>query len=704
MTHEVLISAKVNCQQVRLTFIYFILLDPAFFTGTPLILTQRGRAQYFAQLTPKDVCCTLAIYNKDHPSRASHLCIRMYNGLPGHKTGLLFFVAIILIFSQGGLWAGRRGRNDNFPDNSLIPSTSDLLTFGRGSPRLVIHEHPIPKLMVEAEAKFRGLLSRQSRTLEQAVADYQRRYGRKPPRGFDEWWRFAKDNDVLMIDEYDAIDEDLAPFWDFTGEQIRNRAALAGHLPSVDLVRVRDGKAEAVNIKDAPYGSDVSARAKGFLLMIERFQEKLPDLDFPINAMAEGRILIPWEQRTNLNFTTQGGSDGVYAELSGMYSPDWRGEGNVWEAYRRTCDPGSPARRLFSSFRASSTSRTSQLTVRNQEFVFARDVAGNYSFCQNPWAHYHQGHFFSDWRTIPVLFPVLSPAKAPGYADIRIPSHYYYGQTRRYTYGYDPVNLVLKEVDHMETPWEEKSDKIFWRGASTGGGSSPPGFAAQYQRHRFVRMASDMSRTNRTIVFADPPGSTNYVYTKVPVAALNEEIMDVAFVKVVDWYNFPGGLPALISAHRFDDDGVNLGDHWRHKYLVDVDGMGYSGRFFSFMESDSAVVKSTVYREFFSDWIQPWLHYIPLSQSYQELYNIHAFFSGASEATLHAANSTVLQIAPSERRTIDGDRRLRRIARAGKQWKRTIGRRVDMEAYVYRLCLEYARLMADNRDAMSFSL
>lgn len=119
-------------------------------------------------------------------------------------------------------------------------------------------------------------------------------------------------------------------------------------------------------------------------------------------------------------------------------------------------------------------------------------------------------------------------------------------------------------------------------------------------------MASDMSRTNRTIVFADPPGSTNYVYTKVPVAALNEEIMDVAFVKVVDWYNFPGGLPALISAHRFDDDGVNLGDHWRHKYLVDVDGMGYSGRFFSFMESDSAVVKSTVYREFFSDWIQPW--------------------------------------------------------------------------------------------------
>ncbi|KAF9813401.1 hypothetical protein IEO21_05635 [Rhodonia placenta] len=558
--------------------------------------------------------------------------------------------------------------------------------------------------MAEAEAKFRNILSRQSKSLEEAVAEYQRRYGRSPPQGFEDWWQFAKDNDVVMIDEYDSIAEDLAPFWPLSGAELRQRAALAGHLPSVDLVRIRDGKASAVNIKDGLSGSDVSARSRGFLRMIEKFQDKLPDLDFPINAMAEGRILVPWEQHASPNFTVQAGTDAMQAELSGQYAPDWRGEGNVWEAYRRTCEPGSPARRLFSSFRASSTNRTSQLTARTQEFVFASDVSGNYSFCVNPWAHYNQGHFFSDWRTIAVLFPVFSPAKAPGYSDIRIPSHYYYGQTRRYTYGYDPVNLELKEVDHMETSWEQKKDKIFWRGASTGGGSSPPGFAAQYQRHRLVRMASDTSNTNRTIVFADPPGSTNYIYAEVPVARLNDDIMDVAFVKVVDWYNFPGGLDALIRAHRFDDGGVNLGDHWRNKYIVDIDGMGYSGRFFSFMESDSAVVKSTVYREFFDEWIQPWLHYIPLSQSYQEIYNIHAFFSGATPSTLQAVNSTALEVSPLERHTIDGDRRLRRIARAGKQWKRTIGRRVDMEAYVYRLCLEYARLFADDRDVQTMSL
>jgi hypothetical protein len=86
---------------------------------------------------------------------------------------------------------------------------------------------------------------------------------------------------------------------------------------------------------------------------------------------------------------------------------------------------------------------------------------------------------------------------------------------------------------------------------------------------------------------------------------LNDEVMDVAFVKAVDFYNYPGGYEGYVVDHRFDE-GVSLGDHWRHKYLVDLDGMSYSGRFLAFLESDSAVIKSSVHREFYSDWLQPW--------------------------------------------------------------------------------------------------
>lgn len=49
----------------------------------------------------------------------------------------------------------------------------------------------------------------------------------------------------------------------------------AGNLPSVDVVRVKDGHARAVNILEGDESEDVSARAKGFLSMLKSFQEKV---------------------------------------------------------------------------------------------------------------------------------------------------------------------------------------------------------------------------------------------------------------------------------------------------------------------------------------------------------------------------------------------------------------------------------------------
>lgn len=118
-------------------------------------------------------------------------------------------------------------------------------------------------------------------------------------------------------------------------------------------------------------------------------------------------------------------------------------------------------------------------------------------------------------------------------------------------------------------------------------------------------MSSDRSNATRTITFADPPSSTQYVSVPVSVAKLNDEIMDVAFTKATSPQSYPGGLSGLMADYRFADS-VPLGKHWSHKYLVDFDGMSYSGRFLAFLASDSVPVKSTVYAEFFSDWIQPW--------------------------------------------------------------------------------------------------
>lgn len=283
-------------------------------------------------------------------------------------------------------------------------------------------------------------------------------------------------------------------------------------------------------------------------------------------------------------------SVGIEHVLGGEFVPDWRGDGNVWEAFRRTCDPSSQARRLFGSLRAQlkegqvPISRLANAGItsaaKSEDFNFPRDVDDKYNFCDHPWAHKNQGHFFSDWRTIHALYPMFSPAKGVGYSDILIPSHYYFSSTKRYTYGWDPVNMVIKDVDDMETKWEEKSDDIFWRGATTGGGSSPPGFLAQYQRHRFIKMTSDTSSVNKTVVFADPPGTNNFLSAQVPIGQLNKDMMDVAFTKAVGCTQYPGGCDGMRKDHRFAD-AVPLGENWRHKYLIDVDGMGYSARLFA---------------------------------------------------------------------------------------------------------------------------
>ena len=179
--------------------------------------------------------------------------------------------------------------------------------------------------------------------------------------------------------------------------------------------------------------------------------------------------------------------------IGGKFIPDWKGDSNVWEAYRLTCPPASQARRLFATLPAQLREGqepknylkvASSSSSVNAHFKFAPDVDNDFDFCAHPGARYQQGHFFSDWRTVHVLYPVFSPAKGTGFSDILIPSHYYYSATVQYTYGFDPVTETTKEVDDYERPWHKKTNKIFWRGATTGGGSSPPGHVASYQRHR----------------------------------------------------------------------------------------------------------------------------------------------------------------------------------------------------------------------------
>ena len=53
-------------------------------------------------------------------------------------------------------------------------------------------KHPIENLMENAKKKWDEKVARQSKTAEEAIEEYKRRYKRDPPYGFTEWFAYAK--------------------------------------------------------------------------------------------------------------------------------------------------------------------------------------------------------------------------------------------------------------------------------------------------------------------------------------------------------------------------------------------------------------------------------------------------------------------------------------------------------------------------------
>lgn len=140
------------------------------------------------------------------------------------RQGWLIFVGIFLLFMLAGLFVSTHDRKSTGRVTARATNwlPSKWLSFTQTSG--VVTEHPITSLMADAKVDFAKRLAKQSKTLPEAVAEYKRRYQRDPPRGFDDWWAFATENDFKFTDEFDGIVEDLAPFWTLSGEELRLRA------------------------------------------------------------------------------------------------------------------------------------------------------------------------------------------------------------------------------------------------------------------------------------------------------------------------------------------------------------------------------------------------------------------------------------------------------------------------------------------------
>lgn len=87
--------------------------------------------------------------------------------------------------------------------------------------------------------------------------------------------------------------------------------------------------------------------------------------------------------------------------------------------------------------------------------------------------------------------------------------------------------------------------------------------------------------------------------------ALNQRLMDVSFSSMHK--EQCGSSEACHSLHHSRLYTKKGGEDLRrvndYTYLLDLDGLSYSARFQALLSSGGAVLKSTIYKEFYSDWV-----------------------------------------------------------------------------------------------------
>ncbi|KAJ7871107.1 lipopolysaccharide-modifying protein [Mycena leptocephala] len=104
-------------------------------------------------------------------------------------------------------------------------------------------------------------------------------------------------------------------------------------------------------------------------------------------------------------------------------------------------------------------------------------------------------------------------------------------------------------------------------------------------------------------------GSNYHNFTRfrlVDLAQAHTDLVDAKIMRFAD----PLCLPEQSAPQE---------DSYKYKYLLNVDGMTFSGRFLGLLRSGSLVFKATVFEEYFNDWLRPYAHYIPVLPDLSDL-------------------------------------------------------------------------------------
>jgi hypothetical protein len=674
--------------------------------------------------------------------------------------------------------------------------------------------YPITHLLRTAEAHLASLLNTETTTLEDAAAAYRKKRGRHPPPGFDVWYTYATNSSAVVMESFwDQIYEDLKPFWLIDPVLLRKQT----HIFTPKII-VREEKLR-VSTHGAYEKLDIFADLLNTLARdVSVLGFVLPDIDIPLNVNGneEPAMLIPWETFDTLTSLFSPlpllNPTDVVSEYTGMqdidaltrnytFDPQWLGPRlthpsshlgprPLWSLVRPACPPNSLARKtgVYNDIWApgggteEGHEAAALLPVelpggKGRVKGYMRGWEDVIDVCEQPHLQGLHSAFVSpiSMSTTQTLFPLFSDTKLAVSNEILIPDLADWTTTS---------SSSTSETGEPPVPWEEKSNKLHWRGTATPA-RDPSHYWRRFQLERLVSMlnATHVEIAEASIHSGNESSVGVGLAANMRLLPANEYgLQSLENGEMAEWVNSWGDA-AFTSLDCVGGEGEGKGEGegeeegcgeyfsvketegWEEeekrnaKFIIILDSS--SSSLPQTLQSGKVTLRASIFRKWYDTRLIPWLHYIPLDNSFVDLYSVMEYFigSGVSEEAKefsHAVGEVQghghyfktpgmndekedegeghdstddMEIAPGpstaeeenremtgdephdfakkhakmrKRELDDHDEAARKIAEAGKAWAEKVLRREDMLVYTYRLLLEYARIIDDRRERLGW--
>lgn len=569
-----------------------------------------------------------------------------------------------------------------------------ILVLVRGQ---ILDRHPLNKLVYETRVEADRWLvhASVSKSLHIAVQEYQERHhGRDPPANFEAWYGFANVRGSVIIDHFQQIENDIWPFWGMQPAKIRESVDALASDPAIAFVTVKDGIVSHSETKNGPNKEMLD----GLVDLIKPFAKQLSDMTLPVNLVDRPRVLSSWDTIHRLTKTSESTKFKAVSRrsidadetaplverqntkvatkptiLERDLTPPWV----LREMASRACSPGSTA---SSGVHWNVRDFCSSCTRPQSEGLFLKNVETSDRLCHQPDITRLHGFYMQHLTQKPFteLVPIFSRSKVDGFNDILIPLN-------------RPNDTQTGDTG---ATFNSKRDRLFWRGQINQGVSLTNGdlFYGGHQE-RLAHYINNASVSDEvTILLPLPDNKKKLTYEHVPLKKM-DKIM--TFDVGIGDYGGCTGSSCDVAKQEFGFKKTDVSP-LNNRYVLLVDSDDAPPRdILRTLRSTSVPFIASIFKEWYTERLMPWIHYVPIDIRYHGLHSTYAYFAGIRGKEEINGRHVEMNAQAEDAKW---------IAEQGKRWAERAIRKEDMEIYLFRLLLEWGRVIDDRRDEIGFVL